>query len=179
MVEAQHPATLPSSPRPRPQPDSGATQTRAPGGGPDAASDTATTQAQRAASSVGAPAGGSALQPPAWQVLELALRQRRPVHVAYHGHHRLVCPHALGFKNGRAKVLAYQTGGTTSTGPLPADPRQRWRSMFVDQIEHPTITHGRWRTADNYRDYSSGIDYLVIAIDHQPHRPAAGPPAQR
>ncbi|MGI8751861.1 MAG: WYL domain-containing protein [Acidimicrobiales bacterium] len=60
-------------------------------------------------------------RPPAWDILEQALRQRRPVRLTYHGRQRTVCPHALGWKNSRAMVLAYQIGGQTSTGALPAD----------------------------------------------------------
>jgi hypothetical protein len=62
-------------------------------------------------------------RPPAWAVLEQALRHKHPVHMRYRGNERLVCPHALGWKNGRAKALVYQTGGTTGEGELPADPR--------------------------------------------------------
>jgi hypothetical protein len=54
--------------------------------------------------------------PQAWADLEGALRSRRPVFVYYHGRRRLICPHALGWKEGRPMLLGYQTGGQTSTG---------------------------------------------------------------
>ena len=104
-------------------------------------------------------------RPPAWAVLEEALVQRRVVLAYYHGQQRLLCPHALGWKNGRAKVLAYQAGGTTSDGRLPADPRQRWRSMFVDEIDHPVVTDGQWHSADNYTPASNCIDELEIDVN--------------
>jgi len=49
-------------------------------------------------------------RPSAWEPLEAALLGHRPVTVSYHGHRRLVCPHALGWKEGRgrAMLLAYQ-----------------------------------------------------------------------
>jgi hypothetical protein len=65
--------------------------------------------------------------PTTWACLEAALRQRRPVSVSYHGKQRVICAHALGWNNGRPMVLGYQTGGQTTTGALPADPRKRWR----------------------------------------------------
>jgi len=74
-------------------------------------------------------------RPDPWALLEAALRTRRPVTVSYHGHQRLVCPHALGWKTGKPMLLAYQTGGHTTTGTLPADPRRRWRCMHLDNIE--------------------------------------------
>lgn len=102
--------------------------------------------------------------PPAWETLQRALRERRAVRARYHGHDRLLCPHALGWKHGRAKVLVYQADGTTSSGTLPPDHRQRWRSMFVDDIQEPTITGDPWQTADNYTPTTNGIDTVAIAI---------------
>lgn len=108
----------------------------------------------------------SADRPPAWAVLEQALNARRPVRARYHGIERVVCPHALGWKRGRAKVLAYQAGGATGGGPVDRDPRQRWRSMFVDEIDDAQIDDGPWRTADNYSHQSNCIDELEVAISH-------------
>jgi len=79
---------------------------------------------------------------PAWAVLVRALDQRRPVHARYHGRDRVLCPHVLGWKNGRPKVLAYQSQGTTSSGTLPRQSEHRWRSLFVDEIEEITIALG-------------------------------------
>jgi hypothetical protein len=85
--------------------------------------------------------------------------------VRYHGHERVICPHALGWKNGRAKVLSYQKAGTTSEGALPADHRQRWRSMFVDEVEGPEVIDGSWETAPNASMSSNCIDELAVAVD--------------
>ena len=114
--------------------------------------------------------------PAAWAALETALRQRRPIRVSYHGKQRLICPHALGWKNGRPMLLGYQTGGQTTTGTLPADPRQRWRNFFVDDIDHvaPAEPASPWQTADNYNHTRpfNAIDELAIAIT-----PPGPPPA--
>lgn len=103
-------------------------------------------------------------RPPAWELLEAALTARRPVRASYHGHERVLCPHALGWKQGRATLLAYQSAGTTSTGTLPSDTRQRWRSLFVDEIDNIAITDDRWQTADNYSLPTYAIDELALDI---------------
>jgi hypothetical protein len=101
----------------------------------------------------------------AWTVLADSLTKRRAVRVRYHGHDRVLCPHLLGWKHGRAKVLAYQSDGTTSAGPLPARPQQRWRSLFVDEIEQitPAPDHP-WQTADNYTADSNCVDQIALTV---------------
>ena len=103
-------------------------------------------------------------RPPAWAVLALALGEQRPVRARYHGADRLLCPHTLGWKDGRAKLLAYQADGSTSHGQLPAEPQQRWRSMFVDEIEDAVLTDEPWHTADNYSLSRNGMDRVEIAL---------------
>lgn len=103
----------------------------------------------------------------AWACLEAALRQRCPVQVAYHGLRRTVCPHALGWKAARPMLVGYQIGGQTSTGALDPDPRKRWRSMYIDEIDHiATDTTAPWQTADNYnpRRPFPAVDQVSVAI---------------
>lgn len=106
--------------------------------------------------------------PIAWAPLEAALRQRRPVRLSYHGKQRLVCPHALGWKNARAMLLAYQTGGETTSGTLPADPRKRWRCLFIDEVDSVAAADktSAWGTADNYNPSHPFhvIDEVTVAI---------------
>ena len=104
-------------------------------------------------------------RPPAWAALEDSLTRRQPLKLRYHGHDRTLCPHALGWTNGRAKVLSYQKAGSTSSGELPADPRQRWRSMFVDEIESPELVDGAWETASNASTNSTCIDEVAITVE--------------
>jgi hypothetical protein len=100
-----------------------------------------------------------------WAVLARALTERRPVRARYHGHDRILCPHLLGWKHGRPKVLAYQTGGTTSTGSLPPQPDQRWRSLYIDQIDQAAIAREHpWQTPSNYTPDSNCVDQIAFAI---------------
>jgi predicted DNA-binding transcriptional regulator YafY len=110
--------------------------------------------------------------PATWAVLEAALRQHRPVQVSYRGHQREISPHALGIKDRRAMLLAYQTNNHTNAPAEPADPQRQWRCMYLDQINDITPadpTH-RWQTADNYNpDHPfPNIDHLAIAITPSP-----------
>ncbi|MGH3976116.1 MAG: WYL domain-containing protein [Pseudonocardiaceae bacterium] len=109
----------------------------------------------------------AATRPLAWEILERALGQRRPVRLTYHGRQRSVCPHALGWKNDKAMLLAYQSAGQAQ-GDLPAEPRQGWRNLFVDDISDITLADAAtpWESAPNY-DAShpfNAIDRLSVAV---------------
>lgn len=101
----------------------------------------------------------------AWGVVEQALIDRRSVRVRYHGHDRLICPHLLRWSNGRIVALVYQAGGSSGQGPLSADPRNRWRSLYLDEIEHAAITNEPWQTADNYDPASHPTQAIILAVD--------------
>lgn len=84
----------------------------------------------------------------------------------YHGQERLLCPHVLGWRAGRAKVLAYQAAGGTSAGKLPAEAARRWRSMFVEEVEVASVCEGAWHSAPNYAGGvgSHGMDHVEVAV---------------
>jgi hypothetical protein len=103
-------------------------------------------------------------RPPAWDLLARALAERRPVRARYRDAERVLCPHVLGWKDGRPKVLAYQVAGPTSHGGLPQDPRQRWRSMFIDEITMVALTDDHWKTAGNYSLSTNAIDSIELAV---------------
>ena len=96
-----------------------------------------------------------------WQVLTTALSQRRAVRARYHDRTRVLCPHALGWKHGRAKALVYQTD---IVGPARDDDARGWRSLFIDEIEDAVVTDDPWHTASDYTSHGNGIDTLVAAI---------------
>lgn len=112
--------------------------------------------------------------PTPWTALHSALQARRPVLVGYHGRQRLICPHALGWKEGRPMVLAYQTGGQTTTGSLHPDPTRRWRCLYIHEIDNmtPADPASRWVTPNNYdptQPFPAGVvDELATAITTRP-----------
>jgi hypothetical protein len=112
--------------------------------------------------------------PAGYAPLQAALCERRVVQVYYHDRCRMICPHALGWKNHRAMVLGYQVGGQTSTGALDPDPRKRWRCLFVDEIGLVTAEDtASWQTADNYnptRPFNAVVE-VAVAIGNDPTIP--------
>ncbi len=70
------------------------------------------------------------------QIICDAIHNRRVLKFTYHGHHRVVEPHAYGLSQAENEVIrCYQTGGTSDSGKVPD-----WRLMRVDQVESLTVT---------------------------------------
>lgn len=76
-----------------------------------------------------------------YAVLRAALLARQQVTFTYGGHIRQVCPHILGWKGSTQHVLAFQFGGTSSSGLPPAG---EWRCFEVHRIAGATSQDGAW-----------------------------------
>ena len=66
---------------------------------------------------------------PVHQSLCNAISKRHQVKFMYQGKPRIVEPHDYGIRNKRARLLTYQLGGQSGSGPLPD-----WRWFDVSQI---------------------------------------------
>jgi hypothetical protein len=59
-------------------------------------------------------------------LLRVAIAQQRQIRFWYGGKERIAEPHDYGVHKGKARLLAYQVGGRSTSGPLPA-----WRLVDV------------------------------------------------
>jgi len=90
--------------------------------------------------------------------LRAAIRRRRPVEMLTPaGRLRQACPHALGHKDYRLKVLVFQFSGESASS-LPSD--GAWRSFFLDEIASVKIIDGPWRSGRN------SIAKIETSFDH-------------
>lgn len=94
-----------------------------------------------------------------YEVFRQAILARKPVTCLYHGRPREVCPHTLGTKNGREKVLSFQYGGESSRG-LP--PGGEWRCMFVDEVSNAVQIEGPWHTRDDHSRPQTCVDSVDV-----------------
>lgn len=82
---------------------------------------------------------------PTYRLLVRAMEERRQVVCVYRDRPRVLQPIVLGWSDDREKLLASQLGGASSR-PL-TDANSRWRCMFLDDIEAPTLRDG-WEQID-------------------------------
>ena len=101
----------------------------------------------------------------------MAIRGRHAVVMMAERRRREVCPHALGLKNDRRKVLVYQFAGASASG-LAHD--GAWRSFFLDDIWWVEIADGPWHSS---RDFivkaEASFDSIECQAQPMPH-PARG-----
>jgi hypothetical protein len=90
------------------------------------------------------------------KLLHDAIDRRQSVRFVYRGHERVAEPHVLGTKDGYLQILTWQTGGTSSSGLLPA-----WRRFFVHELSSLAITDvkfaGRRLTAGRHSSFDRHI----------------------
>ena len=100
-----------------------------------------------------------------FDLLRDAIRTKRNVSATYRGRYREVSPHAIGYKDGVAHLIANQFGGESSTGLSP-DPAENWRCMDVDLLANVMSIGGEWQTASNHSRPNTCIDDIVEEVVH-------------
>lgn len=97
-----------------------------------------------------------------YDLIRDAILARQQVVAVYHGFKREMCPHAIGAKNGRKKVLFYQFGGQSSSGiGRPGDPKN-WRCVFLEDLMDIETREGPWFTASNHSQKQTCIDFIDV-----------------
>ena len=98
------------------------------------------------------------------ELLRSAITQRRQIRFWYSGTERVAEPHDYGMQGGKARLLAYQTGGRSNSGPLPA-----WRLVDVSGITQLEVLE---KTFTGNRPAPSGRrhhwDQLFIRVAEPP-----------
>lgn len=97
-----------------------------------------------------------------------AIVNKRQILARYHGHPRVLCPHILGYKDGKEHCLFYQVGGTSRSGLGPRGSSQNWRCMDLDELDDVSCREGAWYTGhhgtDEHDKPQSCVEQIVIAV---------------
>ena len=85
-----------------------------------------------------------------YELLADAIRNKKNVHASYKGYYREMCPHVVGYKNGRQNGLLYQFAGESSSGLESVGSPKNWRCVPVEELTQVEIVDGPWHTAPNH-----------------------------
>jgi len=94
-----------------------------------------------------------------------AMVNKKRIVARYKGHPRVLCPHVLGYKDGKEQCLFYQCGGTSSSGLGPVGSSQNWRCIPLDGLDEVAVREGSWCTAYKASTRPQNcVDQVVIEV---------------
>jgi predicted DNA-binding transcriptional regulator YafY len=97
----------------------------------------------------------------AYNLFREAVTGKKQIVCMYQNFERELCPHCLGYKDGREKVLSFQFAGSSSRG-LP--PQGQWRCMFLDEVTNVRIREGEWRTGTGHSQTQTCVDDVDVEV---------------
>ena len=98
-----------------------------------------------------------------YDMLAEAILHKRQVILEYHGRKREVCPHTLGEKDEKKRVLVYQFAGESNTD-LPEG--GKWRCLDVDKVTILEVKEGEWFTGDSHTRPQTCIDHVEVEVEY-------------
>lgn len=105
----------------------------------------------------------------AFGVIREAIQNRRQVIATYNGHRREMCPHVLGWKNGREQALFYQFGGTSSSaGHMGSGDINNWRCLPLDGLSDIDVRDGEWHSFSPHTQPQTCVDDIAITVADWP-----------
>jgi hypothetical protein len=105
---------------------------------------------------------------PLFELLWDAIVKKRQIVTRYKGCPRVLCPHVLGYKNGKEHCLFYQCGGTSNSGLGPVGSSQNWRCIPLDGLDEVSARDGSWYTAYNSRTRpQTCVEQVVIEVSDE------------
>lgn len=97
----------------------------------------------------------------AYQVFRQAILEKKQVVCTYHDLPREICPHTLGYTNGREQALTFQFAGQSSSG-LP--PQGEWRCMKLDGVKDAVLRNGPWHTAPDHSRPQTCVKQIDVEV---------------
>ena len=100
------------------------------------------------------------------EMIREAILRKRIVVATYRNHRRLMCPHTLGWKNGREHALLYQFNGTSDSGLGSPGSTRNWRCVFVDELENVLVQDGDWHTCTIHTRPQTCVDIIDVEVGY-------------
>ena len=113
---------------------------------------------------------------PIFELIWDCIVQKKQVVARYKGESRVLCPHVLGYKNGKEQCLFYQGGGGSLSSLGPVGSTRNWRCIPLDGLDDAEAKVGPWYTAHTADSRpTTCVDQVVIQVSDDPNvQPGAG-----
>ncbi len=98
-----------------------------------------------------------------YEIFRQAIVGKKQVVCTYQGFSRELCPHTLGYTDGRERSLSFQFAGGSSRG-LP--PGGQWRCMNLDEVQNPQIKDGPWHTGPTHLKPQTCVKQVQVEVSY-------------
>ena len=99
---------------------------------------------------------------PTLMLFHQAIINRQQVICRYKGHLRQVCPHILGYKDGKETALVFQFEGESSRGLAT---RGDWRCLSLMEVHDAVTRDGRWYSAGRHSQRQRCADDVYVDVN--------------
>jgi predicted nucleic acid-binding protein len=99
---------------------------------------------------------------PTFMLFHQAIINRQQVICRYKGHLRQVCPHILGYKDGKETALVFQFEGESSRGLAT---RGDWRCLSLMEVHDAVTRDGRWYSAGRHSQRQRCADDVYVDVN--------------
>lgn len=103
-----------------------------------------------------------------YELILQAILEKKAITAYYHGQYREMCPHVLGYKNGKRHALFYQFGGQSNSRPIQPDgSAQNWRCIDIDDLTNVAMVDIKeWHTAPDHSRPQTCVDAVKAVVSY-------------
>jgi hypothetical protein len=94
-----------------------------------------------------------------YELIREAIIERRQVIATYKGQRREMCPHAIGYTNGREQGLFFEFGGESSSGPPDGG---QWCCLPIAELDSIEVVEGKWHSGGERGHEHSCVDVIDV-----------------
>lgn len=98
-----------------------------------------------------------------FELFSQAVEGRKQIVCTYQGRRREICPHVVGWKEGREQALSFQFAGQSSKG-LP--PGGEWRCLILSQVRDVEIRDGDWHTGHGHLRPQTCVNHIFAEVTY-------------
>jgi hypothetical protein len=95
-----------------------------------------------------------------------AILNKKQVIATYDDLRREMCPHVLGYKNGREQALFYQFGGASKSGLQPSGSPSNWRCIPLERLIIHEVRDGQWHPGPNYDRTQTCVSQIIVEAEY-------------
>ena len=101
-----------------------------------------------------------------YNTIREAIAKKQQVVATYNGYIREMCPHVIGYKDGKEQALFYQFAGESSSGPIVDGSEKNLRCIPIAGLSNISVRDGDWHTSTNHSRRQTCVDRVDLEVEY-------------